>query len=234
MRRKYTLSKYILIIALTSLLLAYVYSRVEGFESSEDTPKVTDAQKTLDAQKALDTNKKNLMEYCKYILVLGQIVDPATKAGGAIHLAIITMSGGAFDIKDMSATMAHNIEVLLMALTNFITGDLSKKKQCASVEGIFKQLAMSKLDDIGKAIAELKKIYPNDVIKMDAPGIRTFIYTIKDAVATSSEAVQAYTFLKESINSDTVAKDNAAKILICKMPSILLDSVKKDFKGTAC
>jgi len=202
-------------------MLYYRYT-AEGYE---------DANAAKDAKDSLNRNKKNLMEYSRYILVLGQVVDPATKAGAAVELATVTMSGGALSIKDTSPEMAKRIEAVDQAFSEYLSTDVMKNKQCGIAEGLFSKMAYSKLDDRGKALVTLSKKMPNDILEMDAAGIRAFLYTIKDALATSTEAAQAYNTLKES---DAVKKDLAANTLFCKMPTLLLESTRKTLEGTKC
>lgn len=232
----------LLSLALLILLACIAYYRytAEGYEDikvekDEKTKKAEEDAKAekakQDAKDSLNRNKKNLMEYSRYILILGQVVDPATKAGVAVELATVTMSGGALSIKDKSEEMVKRINMVYRAFSDYLSVDMMKLKQCGIEEGLFSKMAYSKLDDIGKALVELSKKMPNDVTQMDAAGIRTFLYTIKDALATSTEAAQAYNILKES---DAKEIDLAEKALFCKMPKVLLESIQKALKGTKC
>lgn len=229
MRRRLTAFSLAVLILLLSML--YYRYTAEGYEDVKVEKDEKAAKAIQDAKDSLNRNKKNLMEYSRYILVLGQVVDPTTKAGTAVELATVTMSGGALSIKDKSPEMAKRIEAVDQAFSEYLSTDMMKNKQCGIAEGLFSKMAYSKLDDIGKALVELSKKMPNDILQMDAAGIRTFMYTIKDALATSTEAAQAYTTLKES---DAVKKDLAEKALFCKMPTLLLESTRKTLEGTKC
>lgn len=235
MRRRLTAFTLALLILLLSML--YYRYTAEGYEDVKDekTKKAEEDAKAAkaiqDAKDSLNRNKKNLMEYSRYILILGQVVDPTTKAGTAVELATVTMSGGALSIKDKSPEMAKRIEAVNQAFSEYLSVDMMKNKQCGIAEGLFSKMAYSKLDDIGRALVELSKKMPNDILQMDAAGIRTFLYTIKDALATSTEAAQAYNTLKES---DVKEIDLAEKALFCKMPTLLLESTRKALKGTKC
>jgi len=222
-----------LALALAMPVALYAY-RLEGFADAKEDPEIAKAEK----QKNLDTNMQKLIEYCVYMLAIGQVVDPKTKAGVAIDLAINTMSGGALDIKDTSEAMMKRFEEVNQIFLDYLSIDMVRSKQCGVASGIFTKMAFSKLDALAQMVA--KTTPPNDTIRMDVLALRKFTYTIKDAVATSIDAVKAYTTLKEFMNSgeknkpSVITRDWAARVLFCKQPDILLESLKKELDGTKC